>query len=311
MAKAISKIGVKGTRSADLITVDSAGVTVNGRFTPYTPTQIANGFSINGDAGNDTISGGLGPDDLSGFSGDDRLIGGAGYDRLSGQDGNDVLVDSADGAFFDGGRGNDTIDLSASSGGVGLLVANTSGTWSNIAFSYDSLTNPEVTITGGTYRQNVSGVENAVGGDGADLLRIWQPYVTGAKVSGGGGADHLEGLVLDGGAGDDVIWGKAGDNILTGGTGADRFFFQINNGNDTVLDFSAAEGDLLIFSNSEGRYQDVPLVWNEVRDATTNEVIGMRGDFQGASVTLMGVTAEMMPSIIQNSIIHSPDWIFT
>ncbi len=63
---------------------------------------------------------------------------------------------------------------------------------------------------------------------------------------------------LDGGAGDDIIFGQegndiiiggSGDDILSGGSGADQFVFSVDNGVDTIFDFSAAEGDVLDFSD--------------------------------------------------------------
>ena len=102
-------------------------------------------MSVDGGAGNDTITGG---------AGDDLLVGGAGADRILGGDGNDVIVggggnDSVDGqrgtdteflgsgddvATWLPGEGNDTID-----GGAGhdTLVFNGAGVAENIAVTAD------------------------------------------------------------------------------------------------------------------------------------------------------------------------------
>jgi Ca2+-binding RTX toxin-like protein len=65
------------------------------------------------------------------------------------------------------------------------------------------------------------------------------------------GAGRGEGDTIDGGAGDDVIFGQGGDDSLTGGPGADTFVFTLaaDEGDDEILDFSTAEGDLLSFVN--------------------------------------------------------------
>ena len=53
------------------------------------------------------------------------------------------------------------------------------------------------------------------------------------------------------GAGDDLLTGGGGSDTLTGGAGADIFVFSLasNEGNDALLDFSVAEGDILFFAD--------------------------------------------------------------
>lgn len=71
------------------------------------------------------------------------------------------------------------------------------------------------------------------GGDGNDVM-----FGTAARdeLIGGGGADSLCGH-----DGNDVLKGGDGDDTLTGGAGADKF--QGGNGTDTATDFNAAQGD--------------------------------------------------------------------
>ncbi|MGB6015535.1 MAG: type I secretion C-terminal target domain-containing protein [Nodosilinea sp.] len=99
----------------------------------------------------------------------------------------------------------------------------------------------------------------AFGGAGNDTL------VGGAGENGlfgGNGDDAIEGGAGDdllvGGAGNDILYGGGGANTLVGSAGAD--VFRLNSpgaydplvggstGADTILDFNAAEGDLLDFS---------------------------------------------------------------
>ncbi|MBQ1362164.1 MAG: hypothetical protein IIY43_03845, partial [Oscillospiraceae bacterium] len=76
----------------------------------------------------------------------------------------------------------------------------------------------------------------ALEGDGGKILQI----------VGLVGGNHLEfvGSVLQGGAGDDLLFAGAGDDILSGGSGDDVFIFNGGGGNDVVLDFDAGH-DLL------------------------------------------------------------------
>ncbi|KGM32130.1 hypothetical protein P409_23210 [Inquilinus limosus MP06] len=86
--------------------------------------------------------------------------------------------------------------------------------------------------------------------------------------------------VLQGGAGDDQLTGGKDKDTLTGGTGADRFIFHIQDslpgsaGRDVITDFSQAEGDKIDLSDSW--YRTSPGHWV----ATEFTFIGM-GAFTG------------------------------
>jgi Ca2+-binding RTX toxin-like protein len=88
-------------------------------------------------------------------------------------------------------------------------------------------------------------------------------------IAGRGGDDQLFGLsgndILDGGRGNDILVGGLGDDTLIGGPGADelwgnaRFqpdpggadtflYFSLADRGDRIMDFGAAEGDVLDFS---------------------------------------------------------------
>ena len=68
------------------------------------------------------------------------------------------------------------------------------------------------------------------------------------------GSDADETLI--GGADNDVLFGGAGINELFGGSGADEFQFTRTSENDTVSDFSIADGDTLKFFNKGGALFD-------------------------------------------------------
>jgi Ca2+-binding RTX toxin-like protein len=79
------------------------------------------GFEVNAGPGDDTIAvaaavtipvtmrGGPGDDTLSGGSGPDKLIGGAGDDDLSGHAGNDLIFGGSGNDTISGGSGNDML----------------------------------------------------------------------------------------------------------------------------------------------------------------------------------------------------------
>jgi len=99
---------------------------------------------------------------------------------------------------------------------------------------------------------------------------FWFPNYDGrvsiAKVNAGAGDDVIIAearvrLVADGGAGNDtirgadandIITGGDGDDVLFGGGGADRFRFDRDDGNNTILDFSRAEGDRIVLLEGAG-----------------------------------------------------------
>jgi hypothetical protein len=103
----------------------------------------------------------------------------------------------------------------------------------------------------------------------ADLLgRLYEGDVT-VNLSGNiDPADDLFEDQLDGGAGDDVLWGQMGGDDLTGGTGADIFFYanadnsaNLGDGEDDITDFDfLGEGDVValdaLFDALAGTYTD-------------------------------------------------------
>lgn len=107
-----------------------------------------------------------------------------------------------------------------------------------------------------------------------------------ATLTGGAGDDILIGGLgddeLSGEAGNDVLAGGAGTNVLSGGEGSD--YFVLGSGNDTILDFSADEGDRLISTTSD----DVEdLIANAEDDADGTIITTDLG-----TITLAGVSAD-------------------
>ena len=165
----------------------------------------------------------VGKGTLTGTAGNDRLVSNDDAEILRGLDGNDTLIgNGGDDEIYGGetaadlrdvifgGDGNDTID-----GGYG-----------NDELRGDA---GDDVISGGF------GGDTVIGGTGNDTI-------TGSAL----------GDVLFGSDGDDFINGGFGYDQINGGNGADAFFHLgiFDHGSDWVQDYSAREGDVLVFGRA-------------------------------------------------------------
>ncbi|WP_323783899.1 hypothetical protein [Thalassovita sp.] len=198
--------------SADIGTVVSLMVSyTDGQGTDEMVTSAATDTVV---TNNLTLTGTPGPDRLIGGDGNDTILGLDGPDTLNGNGGNDSITGGATEADLRdvvfGGDGNDFID-----GGFG---------------------NDELRGDGGN--------DTIIGGFGVDT------------VIGGTGDDELTGQawsdLIFGGDGDDFINGGFGYDRVNGGAGGDRFFHLgiADHGSDWIQDYSATDGDVLVFGQS-------------------------------------------------------------
>jgi Ca2+-binding RTX toxin-like protein len=169
-----------------------------------------------GNAGDDTLVGSDGADRLNGGGGDDSILAGAGDDVLVGGAGRDVLH---------GESGVDTVSYHYASSPVSVDID---------GFSNDGARGE---------RDNVHvDVENVVGGSGGDRLVGHEGAVNQVAntLDGGAGNDWLEGRngddVLIGGLGEDMLNGGHGADVLRGGLGTDRLIGGY--GFEDVVDYS-------------------------------------------------------------------------
>ncbi len=200
-------------------------------------TELASS-GLNGDGGDDVVTGADSNETLNGGEGDDRLVAGRGNDVMNGGAGNDTLVwnqgDGSDRASGDAGNDVSEVNGAPTLGDVFILDPVVGGT---VKLRRTNL--GQFTFDAATERFEVNGL------GGADSV----------TVNDGVGAFTL--LSLDGGAGGDTINGSEGPDLilggdandtLTGGGGGDRIVGD--RGTDTM---NGGEGDdTLVWNNGDG-----------------------------------------------------------
>ena len=205
------------------------GVTASAIETANLDTALAHqtlhvGFSGLG-GGNDTLSGGLGADLLDGGGGNDVLNystdatwGGGWYAHDVGSPGTagsgDLVAIAGLGQsndIFIGGDGADTLVMGG--GNEALFLDD----------QYSRI-NPTVDM-----QPRIQGIETILAGAGNDVVDMTSEHYAYGDVT------------IDGGAGNDVIWGNAGHDMLIGGTGND--ILHGGAGNDTL--YGGAGSDIV------------------------------------------------------------------
>ena len=214
-----------------------------------------------GASGNDHMVGGNEGNNLYGGANNDWLEAGNSFNRLYGGDGDDTLQAGDIGNQFYGGNGNDHL----TSGTMGELYGDAGsdtlvgGYWGSKLYGGtgdDRLSAEEFcTLYGGTGNDTLEGLatqygnEALYGGAGNDVLTA---QMDDNILYGDGGNDILTNLgnhaELWGGAGNDnltatqdnnLLAGGTGNDTLTGGSGSDRFVFDMKAGVDHVTNFDS------------------------------------------------------------------------
>jgi Ca2+-binding RTX toxin-like protein len=207
---AITSIAVTGGDGANVIDLSGVADKDDAVNTDY---PAITSVTIDGGAGDDTITGTEHTDTLRGGDGKDRIIGDenkapGSFDVFEGQAGDDTLVwnPGQDNDKMDGGDGADTIEVNGGGGGEQFTVK-PSATAGRVQFDRTGPTPP------GPFTLDIGTAErldlNANGGD--DSL-ISDP-----------GLDALGfKLDIDGGAGNDTLDGGDGADLIHGADGNDR-----------------------------------------------------------------------------------------
>lgn len=193
-------------------------------------------LTLNGGTGNDSLYGADQGDPLNGGDGNDYLRGRAGVDAVNGGAGDDTLVGEFGADTLTGGTGDDLYVVSDS--GVTIVEQANQGSDSAIVLvnNYTIGANVELAYVGaGVAAITASNTGMAIfardgqaltinGGTGNDSLYGADQADT---LNGGDGDDYLRGRAgidaLNGGAGNDTLVGEFGADVLTGGTGNDQY----------------------------------------------------------------------------------------
>lgn len=281
-----------GTRFDDGISYLGGVLTINGavKAIPADATKV----TLNGGAGNDVIS----------------------TDTPHSRDGINL--------FYDGGRGSDTLDLSNSPVAVAVRLY---GFEPSISTNFQMVSvhdNPEnagfydpndpmkvLDLSAATTTANIANFESVIGSAFDDYIGL--SYSVAGRADGGAGNDWIEGGIGDdflfGGSGNDYIEGRAGNDTMTGGLGADQFQVLTMNGDEVITDFNIVEGDWLFVAQQESSHA-VPSAetWEQITYVDPNGVshTAIKSPFEGGSVTLVGLTLEDVPTVMQSMTIY--DW---
>jgi Ca2+-binding RTX toxin-like protein len=274
--------GTAGTQDAD---VAGANIVVRGGagndiLNASALGNTYNSLEVQGEAGDDVVTGGGKADTLGGGDGDDRVVGAQGNDLMSGAAGNDVLVwNNGDGSdTMDGDAGNDEIEVngSANAGDEFTIAPGVNGRTkfdrvNLVPFTLDTLAE-RMTVSG------LGGNDKATGAPGlaGRILLTLNGNAGADTLTGGDGADRVSGGeaadVLDGGAGDDEISGDRGADQMGGGAGDD--VLEWNNGDGSDLATGGDGADLVRVNGSvtDGDAMEVAPAGAGIRFQRTNLV---------------------------------------
>jgi Ca2+-binding RTX toxin-like protein len=228
---------------------DTFDLTVNagaGADTVRVNTAALRTVTVNGDAGNDAITGSPDNDILNGGNDLDTLNGAAGNDRISGNDANDTMNGDAGNDVMVWNPGDDDDVMNGGAGGGDDAELNGGNNPENFAAApngarvrFERVSPAPFVLDVGPDTERL--VLNANGGD--DTMASNPATPTAMLLNGGTGLD-----TLSGGANADFINGGDDNDALNGGPGIDRLVGD--RGGDSM---DGAEGDdTLVWNNGDG-----------------------------------------------------------
>src|SRR3954447_15134635 len=272
LTDAAGKIALNGNTDLDAVTAGPQTLPADGTITVVVNAGAGNdtialsapnaisanlaAATINGEGGDDIITGSQAADTINGGDDNDRITGFKGDDQILGGNGNDVMIwnngDQTD--TDDGGAGVDEVLITAGTADDNMTVK-TSGTGFrfdriNAAVGINIVNDEKLSITsfsgndtlvsdpGVTLPMNIdagSGDDTITTGDGADVISGGDGNDT---LNGAGGGDRIIGDrgndTMNGGAGDDTtVWNNGdGSDVMNGDAGVDRVEDNLGAGND-------------------------------------------------------------------------------
>ena len=271
----------------------------------------------------DTILGGIGADELYGGDGNDVINGGDGNDTIQGGKGNDVITGGtgANTIVHHNGDGNDIInltkgenftlqmdsysDIEIAKNGKDVLIYTTSAKDEYITIK--NLAVKDITNDATKTKENESYIKIVSGSEDIEDLRRWlfkKKITDNTNFTGTWLCDEIDaryatlykdkkntvekdvtdkGLVLNGGAGDDLIYGSKYSDTLYGGIGND--YISGGDGNDKIYGgdgddqlYGGAGNDTIYGGN--GKDTIVGGAGNDLLygDAGDDSILGNEGD---------------------------------
>jgi Ca2+-binding RTX toxin-like protein len=312
-------VTVNGTSGSDLISLtnsDVARVFVNGlpeQVTIDGADSDSDTLVVNGLGGNDTINasllsanwikltidGGAGNDTITGSAGDDFLLGGDGNDTVTGGRGNDVAFlgngndtfvwNPGDGSdvvegqagtdtlVFNGANVNENIDISANGQRVRL-----SRDVGNVVMDLDSIEHIQLATLGGADTVTV----NDLSGTGVTQVAIDLAVQAGS----GQGDGQADSVIVNGTAGDDAIKvASSGSSVVVNGLSAQVTISGAEPSNDTLVINGLAGNDTIDASKVKAGQVNLTLNGGDGNDT----IIGSAGNDlvnggRGNDVALLG-----------------------
>jgi Ca2+-binding RTX toxin-like protein len=216
-----------GTLAAYTLMLDASAVTDTGIDIWRADSSLHVGSA-------DTIIGGGGADTITRVGGADLVMAGGGDDLVVSR----LPFNTTDPASLDGGAGNDTLRASTETNSLGASFASLKG--------FEAIELAEFYVNSITFRAGglpAGGAVEIRGGNASDILDA-SALTTGARFLGRAGDDILTGGsagdLLDAGTGADLVLGGAGadtvrfadlagDDIADGGTNFDRLELAVGN----------------------------------------------------------------------------------
>jgi Ca2+-binding RTX toxin-like protein len=230
--------------------------------------------------GADVINGGNSQDELFGDGGNDTLNAGAGRDELSGGSGNDTLNGGDGNDEFDGGTGPDGADVI--NGGRDSDEYNASDRFGALHITLDGAPDdgegcPGPACEGDNVQPDVEEVDSGPGNDvlvGGPKAEEFRSGDGNDSVDGGGGPDGLFG-----GRGDDTLHGGPGDDFIGGFEGTDQMFGD--QGDDSFVS-TDVDDDPDVFSGGKGTdladYSEANSAIRVTLDNKANDGVAAEGD---------------------------------